>query len=1578
MPESKIIPVKCNLDLAPEYIDAQTARFIKGLTPFAGTIDGAGNVLEGENEIKLKPNQSNELYVNITLPAGDNFAVGGKGFPETNEVYVPVWNSNGNHFWYRLNCSTRTFDIIKIDPCFNFQLKPEHFINTTSCWLEVIILVDPETEEKLIKKDLYWTDGFNYQGYLRTDDCIQTNGFDELQFPYFAGNYDRCNALRMGLPTPKDCIKIEEIAIPETYEDIHTAAVLVNSLAPNTIILSSAFGVLPQYSEILAITNAGVLNGNYSVITATIAGTYYKITVQENVPMNNSGIIGTVTLRRRVNNDGAKNNLLFNTWQFRIEETDVWGRVSEWGIISDMYVPGINDCISIGSNLPSCLNLIFSAGTPFTNSISIAWRNCNNEQWKKETTLFLYKGSNIGKWWLRQRNPDIIYDQVTNKITYKFCRDKECDPIDVNETNRLQNPLPKTSQSLFKLTNKIALANNKDGFNPISQDQLDKIKFTVTPPGASNPDTRTITIYVAIDDMHQQVFHINNRFYYGGQPSGGGGINVQLCVQKKQQFKNTEQSGFCGYLVNGTSTISTQVYIDSANNLIDDPTWEGYSKSPTKRTLQKFVFYNVQKGSYIFSIASANSDPANESNFRETSAPIFGLCPFDKNNNYSLDLSLTGRQKYKSCELYIDCCAGDYDTMNDNKMLVLANFSFPFSYAQSGYISQSAVDNTRWELLRVQQGGQTSSYLVSSLITDRNGFYWIYQLGGATSTSLIFILYAYSNCMRIGKGIGITASNQELIQQDYTMEGFFTGMVGETYTQAICNTIQIKGRVLLSGTSIGVPNMVVSLTRGGQAVTDDDGFFTLICHDDASQINITNGDRKDKLILNSGACSYDSLSGGCLPVFDISITPCGNCQERTQSIGLTEVIYKVERGLLSGGTYLPRANFYDWLGRKTFSQQLKPLQIPSIIQSQAIGASVVTANIDPTFITPLEFKYFTISLTEETTIDKYISWIVDRVEFIDNTNKINNIAPTLIKIYYQSVTKFASINGFNVTTAWQIIAQGEDNPAISDKVQFFLNGDGKFFTKNITSLVKYSKDGIYFTIDYTSELKDLKQNALMRLFRPKECTGTELDFEICSTIDLIKGVPQTLQFILNAFDTYYLSRQIPVPAPVAPTPTVTQIATTDGNVTTYEDVPIVSPVIENRNLGYRFESDSPSNFWGKGCKNIGRPNSKNPYECELVHPYQIALSGTLSVNGQLNYLCYFDKDKKTDLQILNSGGIVAGFADIGRVFFLTKIRCFSVGFNDNIGRINNDGTFQAGSIKDEFGLPNAIDLYGCDYKDKMSIQFRNGLIMWVDRNRAEAVQSDFGSVKSFTKDKCNGWMKAKVKQVLADELAYFTGAITPANEYLITNQTLAGDAMNYINSERTYSPLIPETVSFNISTRDLIQWFGFTYENYAWLDGDILNNQMFSFMKGVPYSHYNGKQTGSFNVFHGVETEKVLDIVYHGQDVTKKKMFFTITNWCENQLFFADNITTEAKQLSRLLLEHWRKGAYLSVGAFLTDLNTIADPNIPIATGANKLMDGDHLYGCWIRIRLVGDISKNSKYCEVLGIEVLDSNYEKS
>ena len=1592
MQGSKLIPLKINLDLAAEYMPVETARFIKNLSSYVGATDEYAGIKEGQNELKLKPLQSNEVYVTVELPEGDNFCIGAKGFPITNEVYVFVWNSKNNHCIYRVNGSSRTSEIVYVGSDLNFQLKPEYFIGEAQCQLDVHKYINPDTGEETIKKDLYWTDGFNYQGFLRVDDSIATNGFDANKFTYFNGNYDKSTLVRMGLPTPKDCIEIDEIPIQENYKLVSSVAnISTISIAPNIIILPNTIFDAPQYTDRLVISSTSSnLSGTFNVINTTVVNNYYHIQVQETVPTIPIAA-STISLYILTSNYGVNNNLLFNTWQFRVRYVDVWGRPSEWGIISDMYVAGINDCISTSSNLPSCLNLTFDAGSPIVNTIDIAYRNCNTDTWKKDQTLFLYNGSNLGEWWKRERNSDVNYNPTTNKITYVFCRNQECDIVDVAETNRLENPLPKRSQVLLKLNDNIALVNNKDKFNPFPKETLDNISIDVISPTQNNPDTRNITIYVAIwgaySEKFQQVsINRNSSYVYGGiddgqfpsyfqdTPRRRRNVFPEWCISKKQYFKNESQTGFCGILVNGQSAISSQVYVDASGNLVDDTNFRGYELSPIHKTFQKFEFNNVPKGKYIFRITSQTADPSLDNSYRETSTPIWGLCPFNKNNNYQVEV----KSRNNSCELLVDCCDSDYDTMNHNEMLVIADLGSQSVVAQCGYFYESETDNTRWELLDVLQGSSTSS-LLSSLITDANGFYWVSYIYAGSGTAYLVVL-AQLLCVRQSNYKQIPHSFEMTFKDEYMVD-FFQNV---NYVTSICDTVEIKGRVLLDGTSIGVSNALVALTRGGIAITDDDGFFTIIAHDD----NVT-GTRNDTIIISGGVCSYQS-SSGCIPSINIVFKNCDtrlgeSCSKRiipTETVLLT---YKPERGLLSGGTYVPYINGYDWLGRKTYSQPLPQLTIPSIIQTQAIAPSTLNAIINPNATFPNEIEYITFSLTEETTISNYLSWIVDRFEFIDNTGAINNIAPTQIKIYYQSIIEFNSVNNFNTTTAWQFIPTGSNTPVISDKVQFFINGDGKFFTKNIVALVKYDSSGQYFTIDYTSQLKDLKQNALIRLIRPKECTGTEPNYEVCSPVNIVNNKAVLNTVPLNAFDTYYLSREIPVPAPLSsPQPItignasyeISQIATTQSNVTTYVVPAPVATVLELRDFGFRFEHNSPSNFWGDGCKNIGRINVKNPYECELLSPNQIAISGVLSPDGQLNYLQYFDDAQKTIFDIKDTSGIVAGFVEQGMVWFLTQFDNFLVGYGDNLVRAVG-GQLQVPSAANTFGNPERKigDLYGCNIKDKTSIGGRNGLIIFPDRSRGELLRYNFNKVESLTKMQCDAWFRLKCKRVQFDEGRYFSHVINPVtNEYYITDFFLHNPT--YINQARTYDANLNETVSFDIQTKELKAWHSFITERGAYLDGDILNCQMFTFKQGQPYSHLNVNTNNSYNTYYGVVCERVLEIIAN-QPPFKKKKFNNLAVYCKQSKYFSDLITTETGQKSYLMLNDFQMALYFTNASFNQDINTPTDPNTPEID--NKLItEGRPMYGEWMSIRLIGEPLMNDKYSEMLGVIVESVNFENT
>src|SRR5580765_6581316 len=158
------------------------ARFIKNLY-YVLTDNAQAITTQGTQLGVLKPLQANEVYCPITLPKGDNWSIGTLPVRSTKELYVWVYNSEGNHCIFRINGDKKSCTIVKIDPCFDFKLSPEYFIHESGAWLEIVKLVDPDTGETLTKKDLFWTNGKDYMGYIRVDDCIDTNGFDPTIYP---------------------------------------------------------------------------------------------------------------------------------------------------------------------------------------------------------------------------------------------------------------------------------------------------------------------------------------------------------------------------------------------------------------------------------------------------------------------------------------------------------------------------------------------------------------------------------------------------------------------------------------------------------------------------------------------------------------------------------------------------------------------------------------------------------------------------------------------------------------------------------------------------------------------------------------------------------------------------------------------------------------------------------------------------------------------------------------------------------------------------------------------------------------------------------------------------------------------------------------------------------------------------------------------------------------------------------------------------------------------------------------------------------------------------------------------------
>jgi hypothetical protein len=192
----RILPKEVNTDLSSLYLGNDKARFIRGID-YALYGDGS--------EMVYKPEESNRLYDSAFIPpAGENFAIGRKVSEVTNEVYVLAYNSNNNHFIYRIKDGRCQY--VYRGPELNFQLDPLHFIHTGR--IEVVI---QRVGEKR-KTFLIWTDNHDDQHHLCVDDSIATDSFNPNLFPYFQTKYPKREYTLLGLRAFTDSIQIKEIA----------------------------------------------------------------------------------------------------------------------------------------------------------------------------------------------------------------------------------------------------------------------------------------------------------------------------------------------------------------------------------------------------------------------------------------------------------------------------------------------------------------------------------------------------------------------------------------------------------------------------------------------------------------------------------------------------------------------------------------------------------------------------------------------------------------------------------------------------------------------------------------------------------------------------------------------------------------------------------------------------------------------------------------------------------------------------------------------------------------------------------------------------------------------------------------------------------------------------------------------------------------------------------------------------------------------------------------------------------------------------------------------------------------------
>lgn len=705
----------------------------------------------------------------------------------------------------------------------------------------------------------------------------------------------------------------------------------------------------------------------------------------------------------------------------------------------------------------------------------------------------------------------------------------------------------------------------------------------------------------------------------------------------------------------------------------------------------------------------------------------------------------------------------------------------------------------------------------------------------------------------------------------------------------------------------------------------------------------------------------------------------------------------------------------------------------------AMALCTLKCDIDPSTVFPSVFTKMTPVVSANVSFTDYVSWGADWVQFIDNTGLTNSVNPTSIRIYYNSLNEYAKSNNWTTNTGWEFIDSGGGarfTPVEGDVVQFIMNGDGTWFESVISAVISYNKAGAFFVIDYLPELHDLMNGCLFRIIRPSANTSADnvVFYEQNYSIPLVNGAPAVLSFTVPYFDSYLLERQIPVPGlqgmggPVAPGSNITgtpypivytstnqdDTLTTSGyatnNIGNSNGVVVFEAVDFSTSYPFFFESPSPSDTWGSHLACKGRVMVENPFEAQVRTGTEIALSAALSDRSSLNGLSYYESKNSQIFDRNTWGDITVVLVETSIMLVICDRDHFLTQYNTTQLRVDASGNVNAQNQLGIFTSPlrKAGSNFGCGQWDINSIARYTGIAVWLDssgylvfHNFSEAKAAQFNGYDAYLKNKI-GYTKNWNNQAASIDSKYFVGGIDVKTwEYYLTSfrkrYTDPGTGLtvnpSFINTESTTVLSANETLIIDLDTGALKGFASFTPEMMGNMSGYYLQSNFITFKNGVPYIHHNNRAVTTtpplYANFYGTQCECRITIVCNVGPEKVKRFFYVevysraalltgIAGTLPQVVFYADNITTEKNQLSRLKPLRWVQKDGIWRSEFLCDLNTPVDPNLPTQTGINKLLDGVPLQGRWMKLSLVTQSSYAGTYFEVSSVNIVGNGVEKS
>lgn len=191
------------MDKSPKKLAENEAFFLLNHEPFLNS-DGTKRGSIG----KFSPMAANYEACDMSMPSGENYAVGKYFSHLTNELYSWVYNSNGVHFIQRIN-GDGVCEIV-YHGCLSLSASPKHEITQFRAYLKLNKFCSNRHGKTLV-----FVDGNNEDiAMIDVEASIATDFFTT---PFFDNCGDPCDFIKMCVPDPCGCLEWE--TIPYTLAD---------------------------------------------------------------------------------------------------------------------------------------------------------------------------------------------------------------------------------------------------------------------------------------------------------------------------------------------------------------------------------------------------------------------------------------------------------------------------------------------------------------------------------------------------------------------------------------------------------------------------------------------------------------------------------------------------------------------------------------------------------------------------------------------------------------------------------------------------------------------------------------------------------------------------------------------------------------------------------------------------------------------------------------------------------------------------------------------------------------------------------------------------------------------------------------------------------------------------------------------------------------------------------------------------------------------------------------------------------------------------------------------------------------